>query len=47
MSQLIPLYITGPFAPGMKSRGEAQNSSQSVCMHSYEPHQTQSQSVQL
>lgn len=32
MSQLIPPYITGPFAPGVKSRGEAQSSSQSVCI---------------
>lgn len=23
MSQLIPLYIAGPFAPGVKRRGEA------------------------
>lgn len=30
MSQLIPLYIARPFAPGVKSRGEAQTSSLSV-----------------
>lgn len=26
MSQLIPLYIGGPFAPRVKSRGEALSS---------------------
>lgn len=26
MSQLIPLYIAGPFAPGVKSRGEVLSS---------------------
>lgn len=49
MSQLIPLYIAGPFAPGVKSTGEAQSSSLLVfvltqtecacmCMHGYEHH---------
>ncbi len=33
MSQLIPLYIAGPFAPGVKSRGEAQ-----VCRCLFEKH---------
>lgn len=30
MRQLILLYISRPFAPGVKSRGEAQTSRQSV-----------------